>query len=134
VSITEQGHFSQLNDRDDLWRLLVAITIRKTCNLNKHENRQSRGAGRLRSHSDVAEYGADELAGAGPFPELVAQFTEECRRLLGLLRDESFRSVALWRLEGYPNEEISARFGYVQYTVDPKLRALRQLCEGERRG
>src|SRR3954469_1199717 len=36
----EQGRFPKLEDRDDLWQLLVLIASRKAANLVKHENRQ----------------------------------------------------------------------------------------------
>src|SRR5262245_35266235 len=41
----ERGRFPQLNDRDDLWRLLVVITARKAANLIRDESRQKRGGG-----------------------------------------------------------------------------------------
>jgi len=33
------------SDRHDLWRLLVALTERKACNLVRDERRQKRGVG-----------------------------------------------------------------------------------------
>jgi DNA-directed RNA polymerase specialized sigma24 family protein len=42
---TQEGRFPRLNDRDDLWRLLVAITVRKAIDLTRHERRQKRAAG-----------------------------------------------------------------------------------------
>src|SRR5919199_377063 len=33
----ERGQFPQLNDRDDLWQLLVVITVRKAIDLVHHE-------------------------------------------------------------------------------------------------
>jgi DNA-directed RNA polymerase specialized sigma24 family protein len=130
----ERGRFPRLDDRDDLWQLLVVITIRKACNLAKHERRRSRGSGRVRALSDLADWDADDLAVAEPTPELAAQVAEECRRLLGLLRDESLRSVALLKMEGHTNEEIAARLGCVRFTVDRKLRAIRKIWERERLG
>jgi DNA-directed RNA polymerase specialized sigma24 family protein len=130
----ERGRFPRLDDRDDLWQLLVVITIRKACNLAKFERRRSRGAGRVRAISDLADWDADDLAAAEPTPALAAQVAEECGRLLGLLRDESLRSVALLKMEGYTNEEIAAKLGCVRFTIDRKLRAIRQLWEGEPTG
>jgi DNA-directed RNA polymerase specialized sigma24 family protein len=126
------GRFPRLDDRDDLWQLLVVITVRKACGLARHERRPSRGSGRVRMLSDLAEYGADAILGDEPTPELAAQVTDECRWLFGLLRDESLRSVALLKLEGYTNEEIAAKLGCVRFTVDRKLRAIRQIWDGER--
>src|ERR1700676_643566 len=38
-----RGRFPQLNDRNDLWRILVTITARKAINLNRRHGRQKRG-------------------------------------------------------------------------------------------
>jgi DNA-directed RNA polymerase specialized sigma24 family protein len=127
----QRGRFARLDDRDDLWQLLLVITVRKACDLAKHERRQSRGAGRVRTLSELSERGGDELLGTEPTPELAAQVADECRRLLGLLRDESLRSVALWKMEGHTNEEIASKLGCVRFTVDRKLRAIRRIWEGE---
>src|SRR5262249_40194860 len=43
----EQGRFPKLNDRQDLWRLLVTITARKAMGLIDHENSLQNG-GRVR--------------------------------------------------------------------------------------
>jgi DNA-directed RNA polymerase specialized sigma24 family protein len=126
----KNGRFARLLDRDDLWQLLVVITIRKCCNLSNRERRQVRGGGRVRPLSELAEWGADDLAAAEPSPALAAQITDEFRHLLDLLRDESLRSVALLKLEGYTNTEIAAKLGCVRFTIDRKLRAIRQLWKG----
>jgi hypothetical protein len=42
----ERGRFPQLNDRHDLWQLLVLVTERKAIDLIHHERRARRGGGR----------------------------------------------------------------------------------------
>jgi DNA-directed RNA polymerase specialized sigma24 family protein len=126
----ERGRFPRLNDRDDLWQMLFVITVRKACDLVKHEGRQVRGSGKVRTLSDLAESGTLEALGGEPSPALAAQVADECRRLLGLLPSDALREIALWKMEGYTNEEIAARLGCVRFTVDRKLRAIRQIWEG----
>src|SRR5919198_391675 len=41
----ERGRFPQLDDRHDLWRLLVTITARKALYLIRDEHRLKRGGG-----------------------------------------------------------------------------------------
>src|ERR1700724_3620469 len=41
----EKGCFPQLNNREDLWRLLVMITARKAYDLAEREGRLKRGGG-----------------------------------------------------------------------------------------
>src|SRR5580704_11343950 len=107
----ERGQFPQLQDRDDLWQLLFVLTVRKAINLVHYQGRKSRGGGRVQSLQDLEALGADQILGTEPSPELAAQMTEECQRLLAKLGDETLRAVALWKMEGYTNVEIAAKLG-----------------------
>ena len=53
------------------------------------------------------------------------------RRLLGLLGDTELRSVAVWKMEGWTNEEIAQQIGRSLPTVERKLRMIRGLWEKE---
>jgi DNA-directed RNA polymerase specialized sigma24 family protein len=127
----ERGRFPRLNDRDDLWRLLFVITVRKASNLAKFEGRQARGSGRVWPLSALAEPGAAEAIGNEPSPELAAQVADECRRLLARLPSDALREIALWKMEGFTNEEIAAQLGCVRFTIDRKLRTIRQIWAGQ---
>lgn len=127
----ERGQFPQLEDRDDLWQLLFVLTVRKAINLVNHQGRKSRGSGRVQSLTDLDISGAEAVFGAEPSPELAAQMTEEYQRLLARLPDESLRTVALWKMEGYTNAEIAAKLGCVPQTVERKLRAIRKVWSDE---
>jgi DNA-directed RNA polymerase specialized sigma24 family protein len=127
----ERGQFPQLEDRDDLWQLLFVLTVRKAINLVHYQGRKSRGGGRVQSLQDLEALGADQILGTEPSPELAAQMTEECQRLLAKLGDETLRAVALWKMEGYTNVEIAAKLGCVEQTVERKLRAVRQAWSNE---
>src|SRR5262245_3107718 len=39
----ERGHFPRLQDRHDLWQLLMTITARKACHLLRDQRRLKRG-------------------------------------------------------------------------------------------
>src|SRR4051794_22068524 len=49
----EAGRFPEMEDRDDLWRLLVVLTVRKAIDHARREGRQVRGGGRVRSLDDL---------------------------------------------------------------------------------
>jgi DNA-directed RNA polymerase specialized sigma24 family protein len=126
----EHGRFPQLEDRADLWRVLVTITARKAADLVQHERRQKRGGGQVRSEADLAaaalEAGGIAQAPAHePSPELAALMAEECRRLFDALPDESLRQVAALRLEGYTDREIAARLHCGLSTIERRLRTIR---------
>jgi DNA-directed RNA polymerase specialized sigma24 family protein len=127
----ERGQFPRLADRDDLWQVLFVITVRKAANLAHHEGRQSRGAGRVLTLSDLADLGVEPALSPEPTPALAAQIADECRRLLGLLGDETLRRVALWKMEGDTNAEVAAKLDCVEQTVERKLRAIRRLWADE---
>jgi DNA-directed RNA polymerase specialized sigma24 family protein len=123
----EQGRFPRLLDRDNLWRLLVVLTTRKASHLVRHERQQKRRA--PAADPDAPELEA--ILGSEPTPEFAAQLAEECRRLLDGLGSADLAQVALWKMEGYANEEIAAKLGCVPRTVERKLRLIRSLWAGE---
>jgi DNA-directed RNA polymerase specialized sigma24 family protein len=127
----EKGQFPRLEDREDLWQLLFVLTVRKAINLVNYQGRKSRGGGRVQSLTDLDLVGAEAIFGTEPSPDLAAQLTEECQRLLARLPDESLRTVALWKMEGYTNAEIGERLGCVPQTVERKLRAIRKVWSDE---
>jgi DNA-directed RNA polymerase specialized sigma24 family protein len=127
------GRYPQLDDRHDLWRLLVVITERKVIDQSRHERRQKRGSGRIRGRPGPVD--ADQplvsVAGAEPTPEFAALVADECRRLLTGLRDDVLRTIALLRMEGYQNDEIARRFGCSLRTISRKLELIREAWLGE---
>ena len=134
-----RGRFPRLDDRHDLWALLVVLTERRANDLRDRECAEKRGGGRVRGgsvlgaadSSGAAANGFDRLAGPDPTPEFAAQVSEECRRLLEVLADPDLRQIALWKLEGYTNREIARRQGCVTTTVERRLRLIRSLWERE---
>ena len=132
------GRYPRLDDRDDLWRLLVVITERKAINQVNREGRQKRGALRIRSIPDAFDTASLRgepvcFAGDEPTPEFAAQVADECRLLLGMLRDDSLRVVARLRMEGYSNKEVADQLGCSLRTIARKVELIRRswLTENE---
>jgi DNA-directed RNA polymerase specialized sigma24 family protein len=124
-----QRRFPRLDDRDDLWRVLVTLTERKAADLRRRQRRQKRGGGRVAPEADLAgpEGGLlDHLAGAAPTPEFAALVAEEYRRRLEALPEEALRRVAVLKLEGYSNQEIAGRVGLGLRSVVRKLDLIRR--------
>jgi DNA-directed RNA polymerase specialized sigma24 family protein len=122
-----------LTDRDGLWRLLVIRTARKARHLARDECRQKRGGGHVLDEKALAGDGAglDEVIGAEPTPAFAAQVAEEFRRLLDRLGQAELRSVALWKMEGYTNDEIAEKLGCVPRTIERKLARIRTIWAKE---
>jgi DNA-directed RNA polymerase specialized sigma24 family protein len=127
----EEGRFPKLDDRDDLWRLLALVTVRKALALADRERRPRHGGGRVLPLSELDFEEVERVLGDEPTPELAAQAAEQCRHLLGLLGDESLRRVASQKLEGFTNAEIAAELGCVEATVERKLKRIRGLWSRE---
>jgi DNA-directed RNA polymerase specialized sigma24 family protein len=123
----EEGRFPRLDDRDDLWQLLVLIANRKACDLAEYEGRERRDWRRTTSlEGDVAEpFSAD------PDPAVVAEVADESGRLLRLLPDEQIRAIAVRKLEGHSNEEIAGLVACSLATVERRLALIRKSWEKE---
>jgi DNA-directed RNA polymerase specialized sigma24 family protein len=119
------GRFPRLDDRDDLWQILVLITVRESIDLRHYEGRPSRGMGKVRSLTELSRRELEAIGGDEPTPEIAAQLAEEYRRLMEQLGDPTLRRVATYKLEGYTDHEIAARLGCVTRTVERKLARIR---------
>jgi DNA-directed RNA polymerase specialized sigma24 family protein len=132
------GRFPRLDDRDDLWQVLFVITTRKAIGLVRHHTRQKRGGNRNIHGTSVPSTDStpDALAAAvaaGPSPGEVAEVTEACGRLLGLLDEEKLRPVAMWKMEGYTNAEIAVKLDRSVPAVERKLATIRAIWERKAR-
>src|SRR5579883_2087524 len=80
-----RGQFPRLNDRDDLWRVLATITVRKALDTMRHQVRQKRGGGRVLGESALLVNqggegeGLAEILGREPTPEAAARFADGYR-------------------------------------------------------
>ena len=130
------GRFPQLGDRHDLWKLLVTITVRKAVAQMRSEHARKRGGGHVRGESvfipngDVENLGGiSQIISEEPTPEFACQVAETCGLMLERLGDEELKTVALYKMQGYSNEEISEELDCAVRTVERKLARIRQLWE-----
>lgn len=127
------GRFPKLDDRDDLWQILVMLTARKAINQMKHGARQKRGGGQVRGESifggnDPGENaGIDQIVGSEPSPGFAEDVARHCSELLDRLEDETLRQVALAKMEGFSNREIAHRLEVKERTIERKLKLIREI-------
>ena len=133
----QAGKFPDLNDRDDLWKLLLTITTRKAGKAIRGNLAQKRGGGGVRGESifynpnDDGGAGLGNIAGAEPTVEFAEDVVKSCEELLGSLDDELLREIALLKLEGFTSEEIATRHGCAVRTVERKLNRIRGIWDPE---
>jgi RNA polymerase sigma factor (sigma-70 family) len=109
-----EGKFPRLDDRHDLWRILVTIAARKAARAYRHEAAATRDDGLL-----------DQIIGREPSPVLAAEVADQLRGLFAALPNEGYRTIALKKLEGYTNAEIAEDLGCSTKNVEYKLRNIR---------
>lgn len=117
----DAGRFPVLENRDDLWQILVMHTARKAVDQRRYQARQKR------SGPAAADVVLEEIVGEEPDPEFAASVAEELDRLMGLLDEELLRTIAVKKLEGYTNEEIATQLDWSLRTVERKLSVIRAL-------
>ena len=127
-----EGRFPQLQDRHDLWALLVRITANKAVDKRIHDKAQKRGGGQtIRSLDHTVDSRWDEklepVIGNEPTPEFALQITEEYQRLLTSLPDPTLRQIAVWKMERYTHDEIAEKLGCVRRTVQRRLLLIQQI-------
>ncbi len=130
----EAGRFPQLADRDDLWRMLVTLTARKAFDQVRDEQRLKRGGGDVLGQSALMAAGDSAFewfVGREPDPESAAMMAEQCNQLLARLKTDELRNIAVWKLEGYTNEEIAGKLDCALSTVERKLQRIRVHWEDE---
>jgi DNA-directed RNA polymerase specialized sigma24 family protein len=123
------GRFPRLDDRDDLWQVLVLVTARKAIDLVHHERRRKRGGGRVLDEGAGAPV-LDQIVGREPSPAFVAELAEELGRRVAA-PDAQLRAIALLKLEGYTSEEIGERLGCAVRTVRRWLGLIRDTWQQE---
>lgn len=124
--------FQKLEDRHDLWILLLTMTQRKCVDRIRYNLAQKRSGARtvgereLRAEmSDLKITKLDDLVSRMPDPETVVTMQEEFGRLLQLLRNEELRQIARWRMDGDSTEDIAGRIGLTSRSVRRKLELIR---------
>jgi len=128
-----EGRFHRLDDRDDLWRLLVHLTACKAIDRHRQECRQKRGGGAVHRESDLLARGGDgsgsfldELIGSEPSPEFAAMVAEEYRGRIETLTEPALRLIAERKLACLTNQEIASEVGVSLRTVTLKLELIRK--------
>ena len=130
-----EGRFPRLEDRDDLWKLLIHLSACKAVDHHRATNRQKRGGGNVLNEADMMAAGAgaedggsplDRIIGTEPSPEFAAMVAEEYRRRLDELGDLTLRRIAELKLACYSNDEIRDQLGCSLRTVTLKLELIRK--------
>lgn len=109
----------------DLWPLLVTITINKSIDHLRHENRLKRGGGQ-----DQVAGAIEELISGEETPELQLVASETLEQLFIALDntgDADLRTIATLRLENTPPTVIAQQLDCTIRTVQRKLKTIQAI-------
>ncbi|MGO9466427.1 MAG: sigma-70 family RNA polymerase sigma factor [Isosphaeraceae bacterium] len=126
----QRGSF-ELFGRDDLWKLLVTVTLRKARNTARRHRQQARDYRRecaqpASPDSDANGWVLEELDASEPTPDDAAALNEALENRLRALGDPVLRQIALRKLEGYTNKEIARELDdCTERTIERKLERIR---------
>ena len=126
-----------MDDRDDLWVQLMTLTHQKVIDSRRRDHALKRGGGvrilresELPGNNDEADPGFAEVVGREPDPAFAAIMTEQCRRLLDSLGDDTLREIALMKMGLNTHQEIAEKFGRSLSWVNRKIDLIRTIWEG----
>jgi len=134
----DEGRFLKLEDRDDLWQVLVMLTERRAIALRRRELAIKRGGAQVRGESVFVRQdgngsqtvGLDQVACHEPTPAFAAEMAQQLRHLLEGLQDETQRQIVVGKLEGRTNAELAKNLGVSLRTVERKLSIIRDKWNG----
>jgi DNA-directed RNA polymerase specialized sigma24 family protein len=132
-----EGRFARLENRDDLWQILVALASRKAVDQIRRNVSQKRGGGMVRGDSIMisslsdAPGGFEQFMSEEPTPDMILTVEEEYSRRLAQLDDDTLKQLAQLRLEGYSNEELAEKIGISLRSVERKLSVIRDIWTRE---
>ncbi len=122
------GDFERLENRGDLWQILLSLTIRKAIDLRRHD------LAKRRSVAGQPDRGLDELLvndliSRDPDPAFAALVADDVQALLGRLKDDQMRHIAVRKMEGLTDVEVANDLGCSLRTVERRLELIRRTWE-----
>ncbi|MFO0878948.1 MAG: ECF-type sigma factor [Gemmataceae bacterium] len=125
--------FPRLNNRDDLWQVLVMLTARKAYQERRRQQTLKRGGaltedGQRRSPLASSD-DLHEIIGSEPTPEFAMLLADQFEAMLRVLPDDQLRQIARLRLEESSNAEIAQALGCSERTIERKLQLIRGFWE-----
>lgn len=127
------NRLNELTNRNELWALLLTITQRKIINAHRYNSAQKRNTMRTQNETDMNSafastqiFNMDLLASQDPTPETLSILNEQFRSLIEQLNDVKLQKIAIKKMEGYKNEEISRDIGVALRTTERKLKVIRK--------
>ncbi len=116
-----EGAYPDLADRDELWNLLLTVLVRKVNRRYAYNNADKRIQSQSLEPSALVNQAGSEW-------EIVQrESSDQCRVMLARLNDPNLEQVAIWKLEGFTNDEIATKLNRTRRTVQRMLDLIRSI-------
>jgi DNA-directed RNA polymerase specialized sigma24 family protein len=127
-SAVQNGRFPQLNDRHDLWQVLMVILERRVIDIRRKKPEPVCGESGISPPSEESSQCGrmGVVPSFEPTPDMIVQLEEELQGRLKQL-PEGLRQVAVWKLEGHSNADIAELLKRSVKRVEAKLHLIRQI-------
>ena len=129
----QDGRFSRLDDRGDLWQILVMLVDRRAKDQIRKQITIKAGGGKVGTETvfivldnSRVDQGIAKVPDASPTPEMAVEFTEQFKELMAGLQDDSYRQIAMLKMQGYKVAEIVEATGLPLRTVERRLKKIRE--------
>lgn len=113
----KNGGLSQVQDNQDLWRVLATITARKAIRQWRVYQKQSGEGGKITRGIDL-----QNLVSRQPAPEVEAQILEEFQQRIDSLDNPVLKKIVWLKLEGLETSEIAERLSLHVRSIQRKLK------------
>lgn len=121
----KQNKHAEIDDRNELWRMLSVIALRKTRDWKKYDCAGKRGGGEATLSSSQKR--ESELPSRSELPDMQVQFADSLRNLLSALGDPELKRVVHLKLTGHNNNEIAEQLKCSRRTVQYMLKRIRDV-------
>jgi RNA polymerase sigma-70 factor (ECF subfamily) len=119
-----------IHDQNDLFRLLVRITVHKALRQVAHHKAAKRDPGHEVAQTQDSQEQLLQLLAHEPTPDEAILFLDHLEGFLGLLPKDDRRILEL-RMQGYSSEEIAQQLNSYDRKIRRVLERIRDIAEGE---
>jgi len=123
------GHLS-FEDQDDLSKLLVSITVRKTLRQIAFHRAAKRDPGMEVVQDDSSAQSLPDVQSVKPSPEAEVIFVDLLEHFMARLEPRE-RQILELRLQGYRTTEIAEKLGILDRTVRRTFEQIRSVAEDD---
>ncbi|WP_197454147.1 ECF-type sigma factor [Stieleria varia] len=124
----DRGTLPEIDNRTDLWHMLLAWTRHDIIDHVRRDQRIKRGSGKVRGDSVFDRDGVrlESLLSHNASPDILLEMEEQYQRLLNRLPDPVLRTIALEKMNGTTNVELANHLGIAVRTIERKLDLIRR--------